>query len=60
MKSQITQATDTINDHTLAGRQVRLSTEVGKRFHEPIMTMATDGYEVRILTVYKFKIKYYE
>jgi len=52
MQSQITQATDTINDHTLAGRQVWNSIEVGKRFHEPIITITTDEYEVRFLAVY--------
>ena len=33
-------------------RSAVVSTEVGKRFHEPIMT-TNDGYEVRFLTSYK-------
>ena len=37
-------ATDTINDHVISRNQVWNSIEVGKRFHEPIMTMTTDGY----------------
>ena len=32
--------------------QVWNSIEVGKRFHEPIITMTTDEYEVRFLAVY--------